>query len=377
MVRADPAQRAGARLRLERVSKSFTREGQSAFAAVRDVSLTVEPGELVTLLGPSGCGKTTTLRVVAGFEQPDEGRVYVGEQDVTDLIVYRRSIGFVFQSYALFPHLTIFDNVAYGLRVRRLPAATIRARVGQVLELVGLPGYERRFPNQLSGGEQQRVAVARAVVVEPQLLLFDEPLSNLDAKLRVQMRAELSRLQRQLAITTVYVTHDQEEAMAISDRIAVMREGVIAQVGTAEELYRTPRSAFVAQFIGRVNLVESRVLGATGGRVAVDLWGASLSVATDDAYAPGQRLFLVLRPESLTLVPESAKATEGEVVVPGVVRSRMYLGEKVEYAVEVAGTLLEALTYDPARRRLFDVGARVGVSCEAASVRALTAESHS
>ncbi|OLB39183.1 MAG: hypothetical protein AUI04_12535 [Candidatus Rokubacteria bacterium 13_2_20CM_2_64_8] len=377
MVTADPAQRAGARLRLERVSKSFTREGQSAFAAVRDVSLTVEPGELVTLLGPSGCGKTTTLRVVAGFEQPDEGRVYVGEQDVTDLIVYRRSIGFVFQSYALFPHLTIFDNVAYGLRVRRLPAATIRARVGQVLELVGLPGYERRFPNQLSGGEQQRVAVARAVVVEPQLLLFDEPLSNLDAKLRVQMRAELSRLQRQLAITTVYVTHDQEEAMAISDRIAVMREGVIAQVGTAEELYRTPRSAFVAQFIGRVNLVESRVLGATGGRVAVDLWGASLSVATDDVYAPGQRLFLVLRPESLTLVPESAKATEGEVVVPGVVRSRMYLGEKVEYAVEVAGTLLEALTYDPARRRLFDVGARVGVSCEAASVRALTAESHS
>ena len=377
MVTADPAQRAGARLRLERVSKSFTREGQSAFAAVRDVSLTVEPGELVTLLGPSGCGKTATLRVVAGFEQPDEGRVYVGEQDVTDLMVYRRSIGFVFQSYALFPHLTIFDNVAYGLRVRRLPAATIRARVGQVLELVGLPGYERRFPNQLSGGEQQRVAVARAVVVEPQLLLFDEPLSNLDAKLRVQMRAELSRLQRQLAITTVYVTHDQEEAMAISDRIAVMREGVIAQVGTAEELYRTPRSAFVAQFIGRVNLVESRVLGATGDRVAVDLWGASLSVATDDAYAPGQRLFLVLRPESLTLVPESAKATEGEVVIPGVVRSRMYLGEKVEYAVEVAGTLLEALTYDPARRRLFDVGARVGVSCEAASVRALTAESHS
>src|SRR5438128_3853454 len=317
MLTADPAQRAGARLRLERVSKSFAREGQGAFAAVRDVGLTVEPGELVTLLGPSGCGKTTTLRVVAGFEQPDEGRVYVGEQDVTDLMVYRRSIGFVFQSYALFPHLTIFDNIAYGLRVRRLPGATIRARVGQVLELVGLPGHGGRFPNQLSGGEQQRVAVARAVVVEPQLLLFDEPLSNLDAKLRVQMRDELSRLQRQLAITTVYVTHDQEEAMAISDRIAVMRQGEIAQIGTAEELYRAPGSAFVAQFIGRVNRIETRVLRATGGRVAVDLWGASLSVATDDAYAPGQRLFLVLRPESRTLVPESAQATEGEVVIPG------------------------------------------------------------
>src|SRR3989442_2400753 len=236
MVTADPAQRAGARLRLERVSKTFTREGQSAFAAVRDVSLTVEPGELVTLLGPSGCGKTTTLRVVAGFEQPDEGRVYVGEQDVTDLMVYRRSIGFVFQSYALFPHLTTFDNVAYGLRVRRLPAATTRARVGQVLELVGLPGYERRFPNQLSGGEQQRVAVARAVVVEPQLLLFHEPLSNLDAKLRVQMRAELSRRQRQLAITTADVTLDQDESRAISEPDGALRRGGVSQVGNAQRL---------------------------------------------------------------------------------------------------------------------------------------------
>ncbi|PYN98277.1 MAG: polyamine ABC transporter ATP-binding protein [Candidatus Rokuibacteriota bacterium] len=374
IVTADAPRREGARLRLEHVSKHFIREGQSAMAAVNDVSLTVEPGELLTLLGPSGCGKTTTLRMLAGFEQPDAGRVYVGDQDVTELMVYRRSIGFVFQNYALFPHLTVFENVAYGLRVRRLADAAIRARVGRVLDLVGLPGYERRFPNQLSGGEQQRVAVARAVVVEPQLLLFDEPLSNLDAKLRVQMRAELSRLQRQLAITTVYVTHDQEEAMAISDRIAVMRQGTIAQVGTAEELYRAPRSAFVAQFIGRVNLVESRVLAVTNGHVAVDLWGASLSVPADDTYATGQRLFLVLRPESLTLVADSAKAAEGEVVVTGVVRSRTFLGEKVEYAVEVNGALLQALTYDPTRRGVLEVGARVGVSCHAASVRPLVAE---
>ena len=373
---ADAPRREGARLRLERVSKRFTREGHGALAAVNDVSLTVEPGELLTLLGPSGCGKTTTLRMVAGFEQPDAGRVYIGEQDVTELMVYRRSIGFVFQNYALFPHLTVFENVAYGLRVRRLAEAAIRTRVGRVLELVGLPGYERRFTNQLSGGEQQRVAVARAVVVEPQLLLFDEPLSNLDAKLRVQMREELSRLQRQLAITTVYVTHDQEEAMAISDRIAVMRQGTIAQVGTAEELYRKPRSAFVAQFIGRVNLVESRVLGATNGSVAVDLWGSSLSVPTDETYATGQHLFLVLRPESLTLVGDSAKATDGEVVVPGVVRSRTFLGEKVEYAVEVAGALLQAVTYDPTRRGVLNVGARVGVSCDATSVRPLVAEPH-
>jgi len=364
----------GKSLRLERVSKRFVREGQAALAAVDDVSLEVEPGELLTLLGPSGCGKTTTLRMVAGFEQPDAGRIYIGGEDVTDLMVYRRSIGFVFQNYALFPHLTIFENVAYGLRVRRLPKATIRARVGQVLELVGLPGYERRFPDQLSGGEQQRVAVARAVVVEPALLLFDEPLSNLDAKLRVQMRGELSRLQRQLAITTVYVTHDQEEAMAISDRIAVMRRGAVAQVGTAEELYRAPRSAFVAQFIGRVNLVDSHVLGVTGGHVAVTLWGASLSVPAADGYAAGQRLSLVLRPESLTLVPETAKAAEGEVIVPGIVRGRTFLGEKVEYAVEVGGALLQAVTYDPTRRGVVEVGARVGVMCDAAAVRLLAAE---
>ena len=363
----------GTRLRIDRVSKRFPREGQSALAAVHDVSLTVEPGELLTLLGPSGCGKTTTLRMVAGFEQPDEGRIYIGEQDVTALMVYRRSIGFVFQNYALFPHLTVFENVAYGLKVRRLPAATVRSRVGQVLELVGLPGYERRFPNQLSGGEQQRVAVARAVVVEPQLLLFDEPLSNLDAKLRVQMRAELSRLQKQLAITTVYVTHDQEEAMAISDRIAVMRQGSVAQIGTAEELYRAPSSSFVAQFIGRVNLVESRVLAVTGDQMTVELWGGSLSGAAGGGYAPGERLYLVLRPESLTLVPESTKASSNEVIVPGVVRSRTFLGEKVEYTVEVSGSLLHAVTYDPARRGVVEVGARVGVSCDPASVRPLAA----
>ena len=364
----------GMRLRLEHVSKRFTRAGQSAFAAVSDVSLHVEPGELLTLLGPSGCGKTTTLRMIAGFEQPDEGRVFIGDQDVTQLMVYRRSIGFVFQNYALFPHLTVFENVAYGLKVRHLPAASIRDRVGQVLELVGLQGYASRFPNQLSGGEQQRVAVARAVVVEPQLLLFDEPLSNLDAKLRVQMRAELSQLQKRLAITTVYVTHDQEDAMAISDRIAVMRRGRVAQLGTAEDLYRAPRSAFVAQFIGRVNLLESQALGVTGDRVAVALWGRSLSVRSEELFATGQRLFLVLRPESLALVPESTKAADNEVVAPGVVKSRTFLGEKVEYVLEVAGVLLQAVTYDPTRRGVLDVGARVGVSCDAAGVRPLAAE---
>jgi iron(III) transport system ATP-binding protein len=215
----------GVAIQIDRVSKSFAQDGRDVVTAVREVSLDVASGEFLTLLGPSGCGKTTTLRMVAGFEEPDAGRVFIGDEDVTDLTVDRRHIGFVFQNYALFPHLSVYENIAYGLRVKRLSNDTIYSKVTGVLDLVGLPGYAPRFPHQLSGGEQQRVAVARAVVVEPRVLLFDEPLSNLDAKLRVQMRAELLRLQRQLAITTIYVTHDQEEAMAISDRIAVMEQG--------------------------------------------------------------------------------------------------------------------------------------------------------
>ncbi len=361
---------AGARLRLVSVSKRFVRAEQGV-AAVDDVSLTVEPGELLTLLGPSGCGKTTTLRMVAGFEQPDSGRVLIDEQDVTALMVYRRSIGFVFQNYALFPHLTVFENVAYGLRVKRLAAAAIREKVERVLALVGLPGYERRFPNQLSGGEQQRVAVARAVVVEPRLLLFDEPLSNLDAKLRVQMREELSQLQRQLAITTIYVTHDQEEAMAISDRIAVMQAGRVAQVGTAHDLYRAPRSVFVAQFIGRVNLLPARVLRAGPGGIDVALWGREISLPAADGVAAGRAISLVLRPESVGLRAEGAAAGGRDVVAPAVVRGRTFLGEKVEYAVEVAGVLLQAVSYDPLRHGLFEVGARVQVCCDPASLRPL------
>jgi iron(III) transport system ATP-binding protein len=237
------------RIRLEKIQKTFIHRIKGEVTAVDNVSLDVEPGEFLTLLGPSGCGKTTTLRMIAGFERPDRGRIFIGSEDVTDLMANQRNIGFVFQNYALFPHLSVFENVAYGLKVQGKEAAEIDREVARVLELVGLAGYERQFPHQLSGGEQQRVALARAVVIEPRVLLFDEPLSNLDAKLRVYMRSEIRRLQKALAITAVYVTHDQEEAMAISDHIAVMNEGRIVQIGTAEELYLKPREAFVAQFI--------------------------------------------------------------------------------------------------------------------------------
>src|SRR5207253_2767951 len=218
------------------VSKRYAHRVKGEIYAARDVRLDVRPGEFLTLLGPSGCGKTTTLRMIAGYEKPDAGRIRFGGQDVTDLPANQRNIGFVFQNYALFPHLSVFENVAYGLRVQKRPGAEIARAVGDVLALVGLTGYERQAPHQLSGGEQQRVALARAIVFRPRVLLFDEPLSNLDAKLRVQMREEIRDLQKRLGVTTVYVTHDQEEAMAISDRIAVMDRGEIVQIGSAEAL---------------------------------------------------------------------------------------------------------------------------------------------
>src|SRR5215469_16045447 len=265
-------------VRVEGLSKRFHHRVRGDLWAVREVSLSVGQGEFLTLLGPSGCGKTTTLRMIAGFESPDAGHVWIGDRNVTALMANRRDIGFVFQNYALFPHLTVFGNVAYGLRIRGVERTEVARRVGEVLAMVGLARYESQQPHQLSGGEQQRVALARAVVIRPRVLLFDEPLSNLDARLRVLMRGEIQRLQKALGITAVYVTHDQEEAMAISDRIAVMNQGVIVQEGSAETLYRRPTSEFVAQFIGRTNLLRGRVVAARPGQLEVEVQGHRLRV---------------------------------------------------------------------------------------------------
>jgi iron(III) transport system ATP-binding protein len=289
-------------VRLSGLAKRFVHGAKGEVTAVREVSLEVPAGSLMTLLGPSGCGKTTCLRMVAGFEAPDAGRIEIGGRDVTGLAANHRNIGFVFQNYALFPHLTVFENVAYGLRVKKVAAAQIAARVRDVLQLVGLAGYERQLPNQLSGGEQQRVALARVIVVEPAVLLFDEPLSNLDARLRVQMRSEIQRLQRSLAITTLYVTHDQEEAMAISDRIAVMSRGELLQVGPPHELYYAPRTLFVAQFIGRANLLPATVAAVAHDGVTVALLGERCRVPAPAAPpAPGARVRAMVRPEAVGL----------------------------------------------------------------------------
>jgi len=331
-------------IRLDHVSAQFQHRVKGAITAVDDIRLEVREGELLTLLGPSGCGKTTTLRVLAGFQELSAGRVFIGDRDVTRVEANDRGIGFVFQNYALFPHLSVFENVAYGLRVQRMPGSGIERAVKEVLSMAGLAGYEQQMPHQLSGGEQQRVAVARAIIIKPAVLLFDEPLSNLDAKLRVQMRGEIRSLQKQLGITTVYVTHDQEEAMAISDRIAVMDKGKIAQVGDAEELYRRPASEFVARFIGRTNIINALVKAVEDTSIEVDIAGRRHCVASSGGYLrPGLRIKLVIRPESI----EIAAAGTTSVSFPGKVISCTYLGEKCEYLVETAETHLQITKFNP------------------------------
>ena len=346
-----------ASIRLEGISKTFRHRIKGEVAAVDQVSLEVQPGEFLTLLGPSGCGKTTTLRMVAGFERPDRGRVYIAEEDVTDLMANERNIGFVFQNYALFPHLSVFENVAYGLRVKGMPKGEIEKNISEVLSLVGLKGYERQFPHQLSGGEQQRVALARAVVIEPRVLLFDEPLSNLDAKLRVYMRSEIRRLQKALSITAVYVTHDQEEAMAISDRIAVMNEGKIAQIGTAEELYIRPESPFVARFIGKTNALPAVAREVQGNQAGLEILGQPYLISHRFAdLSVGDKVTVFIRPECVELTRDL-----GERQLNGSVLEKTFLGEKVEYLVEVDGHSLSATSYDPSQSGTFSLGEKVGV----------------
>ncbi len=315
-------------VRLEGVTKRFGRT-----VAVDHVTLDIPRGVIFTLLGPSGCGKTTTLRIIAGFEYPDEGRVLFAGEDVTKKKPYERNTAMVFQNYALWPHMTVFENVAFGLRVRRLLREEVRRRVKWALSLVGLEGLEDRYPNQLSGGQQQRVALARALVVEPSVLLLDEPLSNLDAKLRLRMREEIVRLQRKLGITTIYVTHDQEDAMSISDYIAVMNRGRVLQVGPPREVYDNPANLFVATFIGRSTYITGTVTETQDGYVVVDSNGVRVKART----APGKRLdkgdkaIVIIRPEDFTLEPESPEDNNFE----GTVEVAMFLGSFTQVSLKL------------------------------------------
>jgi len=307
--------------------------------AVKDLSFTIEAGELITFLGPSGCGKTTTLRMIAGLELATAGQILIGNAEVTTLPATDRDVAMVFQSYALFPHMTVIENVAYGLTVSGAAKATAREKALDGLHLVGLDGFEERMPSELSGGQQQRVAVARALVLEPQVLLFDEPLSNLDAKLRRHMREEIRDLQRNLGLTAVYVTHDQSEALAVSDRIVVMRNAAIAQVGTPRDLYERPVDAFVADFIGDANLVEAEVLRVEGDEAVLRIGGLETR-RPHRGLKPGPAR-VAIRPEAIHL---SENPVNGSLV--GDVLKAVYLGSHMEYTVECGLGELFVIDYD-------------------------------
>lgn len=351
------------------VSVMFRHRGRVDVTAVNDLNLDIRPGEFLTLLGSSGCGKTTVLRMIAGFQPPTSGKVLIGDKDVTKVAANRRDIGFVFQNYALFPHLSVFENVAYGLRVKNFPEADIGRRVEEGLHQVGLRGLGDRMISELSGGQQQRVALARATVIRPDVLLFDEPLSNLDAQLRVQMRSEIRRLQKELNITAVYVTHDQEEAMAISDRIAIMNAGRIVQIGTAEDLYLRPATRFVATFLGDANLMESKVVDAGMNRLTLGVDGGRWDLATSQRHPVGSNVLAVVRPEAAEL-SESAGDLEGRVA------KSTYLGAKVEYTVRVADQDLLIVQADPPGGARFAEGTKVLVKLPHAGVHLLKAEPH-
>ncbi len=333
--------------------------------AVKKVNLTIRRGDFFTFLGPSGCGKTTILRMIAGFTRPDQGKILFDEAEVNEIPPWKRNVGMVFQNYALWPHLSVLDNVAFGLRERNLSKTVVSERTHRALVMVNLEGLEKRRPSELSGGQQQRVALARTLVIEPRLLLLDEPLSNLDAKLRIQMRQELVRIQRDLGITSIYVTHDQEEALTLSTRIAVMSKGTVVQVGTPKEIYENPKSQEVADFVGTSNLFMAQVIGKMEDRIHVKTEeGFLLLVGGQEETSPaiGSNVLLNIRPESLALsLSDETKPEENRI--SGVVRASAYLGSLVQYEVEVSeGKRVKVNVINPRKKALIHEGEKVFVT---------------
>ncbi|NKN37586.1 ABC transporter ATP-binding protein [Agrobacterium sp. a22-2] len=331
-----------------------------ASRAVDGISILIREGEFISLLGPSGCGKTTTLKMIAGFEEVSGGAIRFDGNDVVHVPAERRDIGMVFQNYALFPHMTVAGNLAFGLEMRKVPKAAMQERIARVLDMVQLTDYADRYPRQLSGGQQQRVALARALVIEPKILLLDEPLANLDAKLREEMRIFIRDIQRRVGITTVYVTHDQAEAMTMSDRVVVMFGGTIAQIGSPSDIYERPASTEVAKFVGQVNLIEARVLHSAGaGHVAVATEFGELEIPAGGSLAEGSMLTLALRPEAVEI---AAAAGEGPGI-PATVLSSYYSGSLVDYRLRLAsGHEIDVQTFP---RHRFDDGAMVRIHAPA------------
>src|SRR5437773_8326481 len=352
------------RILLKGVSKAF-----GHVTAVDRATLEITDGELFTLLGPSGCGKTTLLRLTAGFYAPDAGEIWFGERRVDGLRPYERNIGMVFQNYALWPHMTVRANITYGLRLRKLDAATVARRLQEGLAKVNLTGLEARYPGQLSGGQQQRVALARALVLNPDILLLDEPLSNLDAKIRVQVRAEIRKLQKDLGITTIYVTHDQEEALSLSDRVAVMQEGRVVQVAPPKELYERPTSRFVADFVGTNNFIAGVCREVAADRICAETALGLVRGTPTPRIRPGEPCVLAVRPENIALGAGSENTFAGRVVLAS------YLGSTLRYDVEMRdGVMLKVDVGDPWHHEVLPMNAAVHVTFPASAALTLLDE---
>ena len=341
-------------LQLRNLTKVFG-QGNEKVTAVDSINLDINPGEFITFLGPSGCGKTTTLRMIAGFETPTAGSILLDGQDMSALTPDKRPMGMVFQSYALFPHMSVYENVAYGPKTKKMPAAQVKAEVSAVLDSMSLTSMANRAPNQLSGGQQQRVALARAMVLRPRVLLFDEPLSNLDAKLRAQMRIEIREVQQRLGITSIFVTHDQDEAMSISDRIVVMRNSKIEQVGLPAEIYLRPASVFVADFIGISNFLEvASVKASSAGMAKVTVLGKEFDVPAHQGSLTTKSILLI-RPESIRV--KKAQASNQTISgVQGRVKQVVFYGEHVEYRIETELGVIIAVVSDPNFDEIVKVG---------------------
>lgn len=330
--------------------------------AVDNITQEIKDGSLATLLGPSGCGKTTVLRMIAGFEFPTMGEIYIGETLVNNIPPNKRDSSMVFQSYGLFPHMTVYNNIAYGLVMRRWSDDKIKSKVKSILELVELIGLENRFPNQLSGGQQQRVALARALITEPKVLLFDEPLSNLDAKLRVQTRGEIRKLQKRLGITSIYVTHDQEEAMCISDEIMVMNKGKILQAGTPKEIYEQPRTKFVADFIGKANFFNGKVSGSENEKIICELYNVKVIVENRLGMKSGDEVLMIIRPEAIQVVDVGIGRLAGRIA------NTTYLGSEVIYEIEIFNRIYISRIINPRNQKIFESGEKVGIQFEDESI---------
>ncbi|MEN1761819.1 ABC transporter ATP-binding protein [Anoxynatronum sibiricum] len=355
------------RVLLKQLMKRFpSHEGGDPVVAVNNIDLEIKTGELTTLLGPSGCGKTTTLRMVAGFEIPTSGEIYLGDENVVTKAPNKRDIAMVFQSYALFPHLSVYENILYGLKLKRMTKEQMHDKASKVVELMQLEPMKNRFPNQISGGQQQRVALARAIVIEPRVLLFDEPLSNLDAKLREYMRDELRKLQRRLGITSLYVTHDQGEAMAISDKVVIMNSGYIEQMGTPQEIYEYPASRFVANFIGKSNFMTGNIAAREEEAYVVNVKNESMKIPNPgkQRFQVGDQVYLAVRPESIHLT-----SCDGQMA--GEVTKAVYFGARMEYEVLVNSETLFVEDYNPQKNGMFHEGDRVNVQFDLPSVRLL------